>query len=129
MKVQSRGLLNKPALITTAILVCASLSTCVFSQGKGKESQLRTVRGAVVDKDENPARGGAIVFLKNLKSQVVKTYIAEDNGEYRFSGLDPNVDYELHAEHQELASPKRTISSFDTKKDIVIHLKLTRKRE
>ena len=114
------------ALLTLLLVVCTASAE---EQGKGKESQLRTVRGAVVDKDENPVRDGAIVYLKNLKSQVVKTHIAENNGEYRFSGLDPNVDYELHAEHNDLASPKRTISSFDTKKDIVIHLKLTRKRE
>jgi len=99
------------------------------ASAQGKESKLRTLHGSVVDKDENPIRDGAVVFLKNLKTSVVKTYIAEDNGDYRFSGLDPNVDYEVHAEHQELASAKRAISSFDSRKDIVIHLKLNRKRE
>ncbi len=101
----------------------------VAAQGKGKESQLRTVHGQVIDKDENPVRDGAIVYLKNLKTGVVKTYIAEDTGEYRFSGLDPNVDYEVHAEHKELASGKRTVSSFDSRKEIVVHLKLNKKRE
>lgn len=115
------------AVILLGMVLC--VSSVAAQGGKGKESQLRTVRGAVVDKDENLVRDGAIVYLKNLKSQVVKTYIAENNGDYRFSGLDPNVDYELHAEHQEMASPKRTISSYDTKKEIVIHLKLSRKRE
>lgn len=128
MKKRGRSLLTTIFRLSAMLLMFSVFAMPSLAQ-KGKESQLRTVRGAVVDKDENPVRGGAIVYLKNLKSQVVKTYIAEDNGEYRFSGLDPNVDYELHAEHQELASPKRTISSYDTKKEIVIHLKLTRKRE
>ena len=103
--------------------------TLAAAQGKGKESQLRSVTGNIVDKDENPVRGGAIVYLKNLKTQTVKTQIAEDDGRYRFSGLDPNVDYEVHAEHNDVASTKRTISSFDSRKEIVIHLKLNRKRD
>jgi hypothetical protein len=93
-----------------------------------RESQLRTVRGLVVDKDENPV-GSSVVFLKNLKTQMVKTLSSDDDGRYRFSGLDPNVDYELHAEHNELASAKRTISSYDSRKDIVVNLKLSKKRE
>jgi hypothetical protein len=93
-----------------------------------RESQLRTVRGLVIDKDENPV-GSSVVFLKNLKTQTVKTLISDDDGRYRFSGLDPNVDYELHAEHNETASAKRTISSYDSRKDIVANLKLSKKRE
>ena len=67
---------------------------------KKREGQLRTVHGAVVDKEEG-GLGGAVVYLKNVKTQTVKTHIAEKDGTYRFSGLDPNVDYEIHAAHQE----------------------------
>jgi hypothetical protein len=69
------------------------------------------------------------VYLKNLKSQTVKTYIADENGQYRFSGLDPNTDYEIHAEYQSAASSKRRISSFDSRKEIVINLKLDKSKE
>jgi len=110
--------------------VALLLVLCAFpTAAQGKESKLRTLHGQVIDKDENPIRDGAIVFLKNEKTGVVKTYIAEDSGEYRFSGLDPNVDYEVHAEYKELASAKRAVSSFDSHKEIVIHLKLNKKRE
>ena len=95
---------------------------------KKREAQLRTVRGTVVDKEENPVPAG-IVYLENLKTQSVRTYIAEDDGSYRFSGLDPNVDYEIHAEHEEQMSAKRKISNFDSRKEIVMTLKLTRKKE
>ncbi len=112
------------------LAVALFLAVCVFAEdGQGKESQLRSVRGLVVDKDENPVKDGAIVYLKNLKTQTVKTQFAEEDGRYRFSGLDPNVDYEIHAEHKDLASSKRGISSFDSRKEIVIHLKLNKKRE
>ena len=98
------------------------------SQDKKREAQLRTVHGTVIDKDENELPGG-VVQLKNTKTQIVKTYIAQEKGEYRFSGLDPNVDYEIHAEKDNMTSTKRTISSFDNRKDIVVNLKVDKKKE
>ena len=94
---------------------------------KRAEAQLKVLHGSVIDKDENPVPSG-IVYLKNVKSQAVRTYIADDSGNYRFSGLDPNVDYEIHAEHNDLTSPVRTISSFDDRRDIEVTLKLSRKK-
>ena len=98
----------------------------VGAQKKG-DLQLRTVHGVVLDKDENPVPS-AVVYLKNVKSQAVKTYIADDAGQYRFSGLDPNVDYEIHAEKDGAKSAVRTVSSFDNKKEIVLNLKLEKKK-
>jgi hypothetical protein len=89
--------------------------------------ELRTVHGSVIDKEENPV-AASVVYLKNLKTQGVKTYIANDIGEYRFSGLDPNVDYEIHAEHDDLTSSIRTISSYDSRRDINLPLKLSHKK-
>jgi hypothetical protein len=97
-----------------------------YGQKKG-EAQLRTVHGSVLDKEENPVPS-SVVYLRNLKSQAVKTYIADDSGNYRFSGLDPNVDYEIHAEHGDATSPIRTISSYDSRRDIEVMLKLSRKK-
>jgi hypothetical protein len=93
-----------------------------------RETQLRTVSGQVLSKSEDPVASG-VVYLKNLKSQTVKTYISDDNGQYRFSGLDPNSDYEIHAEKEGTASAKRRISSLDSRKEIVINLKLDKSRE
>jgi hypothetical protein len=92
-----------------------------------KDAQVRTVRGEVLDKNENSITGG-VVYLQNKKTQVIRTYISDDEGQYRFSGLDPNVDYEIHVELNGMTSLTRTISSFDTRKDIVLNLKLDRKK-
>jgi Carboxypeptidase regulatory-like domain len=97
------------------------------SQDKKAEAQLRTIRGTVLDKDETPTPSG-VVYLLNTKTQAVKTYIADDAGNYRFSGLDPNVDYEVHAEHNDTMSPTRTVSSFDSRRDVELVLKLSRKK-
>lgn len=98
-----------------------------FAQDKKSDAQLRTIRGTVMDKDETPRPSG-IVYLLNAKTQAVKTYIADDAGNYRFSGLDPNVDYEVHAEFGDMTSGTRTISSFDSRRDVEVPLKLSRKK-
>jgi hypothetical protein len=91
------------------------------------EAQLRTLHGSVVDKDESPVVS-SVVYLMNVKTRAVKTYIADEAGRFRFSGLDPNVDYEIHAEHNDLASATRTVSSFDSRRDIEVILKLSHKK-
>lgn len=96
--------------------------------GWAQQAELRTVRGAVLDKAENPV-ASAVVYLKNVRTLAVKTYISDRSGEYRFSGLDPNVDYEVHAESESMTSNTRTVSSFDSRKDIVISLKLDKEKK
>jgi hypothetical protein len=91
-------------------------------------TQLRTVHGVVEDKTETPV-GSAVVYLENGRTLTVKTYISEDNGQYHFSGLDPNADYELHAEHDNLTSNTHTVSSFDSRKDFEVTLKLDREKK
>jgi len=109
-----------------ALGLAVSLPAQDKKEKERREAQLRTVRGTVTDRDENPV-AAAVVYLKNVKTQTVKTSIADDDGAYRFSGLDPNVDYEVHAEHEDRSSPTRTVSSFDSRKEIVIQLKLSKK--
>ncbi len=115
-------------LLAAALAVIIVAAVFAEDQDKKHESQLRTVRGTVTDKDDTPIPAG-VVYLKNTKTLTVKTYIADDAGHYRFSGLDANVDYEIHAEHQGQYSSKRTISSFDSRKEIVIHLKVDKKKD
>jgi Carboxypeptidase regulatory-like domain len=97
------------------------------AQDKKGETELRTIHGSVVDKDENP-QPTSVVYLLNTKTQAVKTYISDDSGAYRFSGLDPNIDYEIHAERNDLTSATRTVSSFDSRRDVEIILKLSHQK-
>ncbi len=108
-------------------LLLALVAGFAAAQDQKRESQLRTVRGAVVDRQDNPIASG-VVYLKNMRTLTVKTYITDEAGQYRFSGLDPNVDYEIHAEQGDATSAKHTISSFDSRKEIVINLKVDKKK-
>ena len=115
-------------LFLNLAFLLAPASRAQTKDQKRAEAQLRTLHGSVINKSEDPVPS-SIVYLKNVKSQSIKTYIADSSGNYKFSGLDPNVDYELHAETQDLMSPTRTISSFDSRRDIEVILKLTKKKE
>jgi hypothetical protein len=97
------------------------------AQDKKKESPLKTVHGLVIDKGEN-ALPAAIVFLKNLQNSAVKTSFADDTGNYRFSGLDPNTDYEIHAEFKGDVSPTKRLSSLDSRRDINLNLTIPHKK-
>lgn len=101
--------------------------TAAVAQENKREAQLRTVRGVVIDKSD-ASIPSSVVFLKNTRTNAVRSYIADDAGNYRFSGLDPNADYEIHAEKDGAKSQTRTVSSFDSRKDIVINLKIDKKK-
>jgi len=119
----TRGAAGIPGLVCV-IAFSLALALPALGQDQKGDLQLRTIHGTVVDKDENPAPA-SVVYLLNVKTQSVKTYIADDGGLYRFSGLDPNVDYEVHAEKGSMTSSTRTVSSFDSRRDIEVVLKLS----
>jgi hypothetical protein len=110
--------------LLVALIFFASLAG---AQEAKHESQLRSVHGIATDKAETPIPA-AVVFLKNTRTNAVRSYIADETGNYRFSGLDPNTDYELHAEKDGGKSPTRTISSFESRKEIVVNLKIDTKK-
>ena len=109
-----------PSLVLLLAIVAVSAAT-VRAQSERDRSQLRTVHGSVMDHDDNPIPNG-VVYLLNKKTHAVRTYIADPKGHYQFSGLDPNVDFEIHAEYKHHKSSRRTISSFDDRRDIEINL-------
>jgi len=114
--------------LAAAIFVPGGRSQESEKDAKAREAKLRTIHGSVIDRDENPVPE-SIVYLKNLRSQSVKTYIADSSAQYRFSGLDPNADYEVHAEKGDASSAHRTISNFDSRKDMELTLKLDKKKD
>jgi Carboxypeptidase regulatory-like domain len=108
-----------------AVALLAFLATAAHA--RQEKGQLRTVHGTVFNASDKPI-GSAIVYLKNVRTLTIRTYISDSSGQYRFSGLDPNADYRIHAEHQNLTSATRTISSFDSRLDILLDLKVNRKK-
>ena len=107
--------LKSALAVTICLLLCATIG---FAQ-----AGTSGVRGTVVDKEEAPV-DSAVVYLKNSHSQDIITHLSDKDGTFRFSGLDLNVDYEIHAEKEGATSASRSISNFDTRKEFVLTLKL-----
>jgi hypothetical protein len=110
------------------ISAAGAVAVPVPSQLGSPSSELRGISGVVCDKNESPI-SSAVVYLKNVRTLTVRTYISGDKGEYHFSGLDPNVDYEIHAEHDELTSANHTVSSLDSRKDMTFTLKINKEKD
>lgn len=119
--------MNKPQRIYCLLAALMLFAATGSAQDKKREAQLRTVKGVVLDKSESPV-SGSVVFLKNTRTNSVRSSYTDDTGKYRFSGLDPNADYEVHAEKEGEKSTTRTVSSFDSRKEIDLNLKIDRKK-
>ncbi len=117
----------------TLCILCVAMLCPVVSRAATVEILQRSTRevprtliGRVHGSQERPI-ADAVVYLKNTKTLVVKTYITEENGAYRFPALAPNVDYEVHAEYKGARSDTKTLSSFDSRKEAIINLKINGK--
>lgn len=106
-----------------AIPLTGILSTQLLAQKKNEDSSTRSVQGTVSN-PSGAAVAGAVVQLKNTKSLQIRSFITKEQGEYYFNSLSPDVDYELRATFSEASSSTKTLSSFDTKKQAILNLKL-----
>jgi hypothetical protein len=114
----------RPVLALVVLLACAA--TVLPAQNKKAAEQTRNVQGVVSAPDETPLEG-AVVQLKNTKTLQIRSFITQKDGNYYFHGLSPDIDYELKAGYQGTFSGTKTLSSFDSRKDAVINLKMNPK--
>jgi hypothetical protein len=109
-----------------ALLCCLGLLARVMlspSSLMAQQQTQRVVQGKVVDKADAGLKG-ATVYLKDGHTLSVKSYIATDDGSYRFGQLAQNTDYQLWAESNGKKSAVKNISSFDTRNEFNITLKI-----
>lgn len=122
-----RSRLGKTALLTSSLGIVASIPVVsgsqVIAQQRGPVQRL--VEGKVTDHDNAPIKG-AVIYLKDGRTLSVKSFIADDQGQYRFGQLAQNTDYEIWAEHDGKKSPVKSISSFDSKNHFYIDLKVNK---
>lgn len=83
----------------------------------------RPVTGVVTDADGKPV-AGAVVQLTNTKTQKVLSLITHEKGDFRFSGLSKDVNYQLKAVFKDHASETHTLSIYDPRAQPVVNLQI-----
>lgn len=111
------GRLGRAAL--TLLVLAAGL--CFAPLAGAQNFGMKNVQGKVLGGNGAPL-SEAIVYLKNSANNDIKTYITPANGSYQFVNLAADTDYTLWAAYKGKKSPTRTVSSFDTRKQVYIDL-------
>jgi hypothetical protein len=114
-----------------AMMVVAALAPLAVSDAAAQETRKekrqaateRIVQGTVTDA-KDAAVNGADVQLKDMRSLQVRSFITQDAGQYHFSGLKIDNDYQIKADYKGMTSGWKTLSVFDTRKEPVINLKI-----
>ena len=88
-----------------------------------KQPQQRSLSGQVTGHQDAPLPD-AVVYLKNTRTLAVRTLITDQNGQYQFHGLTPNLDYEVFAKYKDKQSDTKTLSGYDTRAKATIHLRI-----
>jgi len=83
----------------------------------------RVVEGVVTDANAKEVTG-ATVFLRNAKTKAIRSYTTEEGGRFHFVQVNMDQDFDLWAEKEGRKSAAKTISSWDTRKDVEEILKL-----
>jgi len=98
-----------------------------ITQKDKDKDQLKSLTGTVISADEAPLPQ-SVVYLKNMKTLAVKSFIADDAGMFRFFALSPNTDYQVYAEYNGQRSGTKTVSAFDSKTKVEMTLKIDVKK-
>ena len=88
-----------------------------------KESNTRTIDGTVKDASDNPI-ADAIVQLKDTKTSNIVNFATKEDGKYVFRDLPMDINYELLAKHNDLSTPVKKISVYDTRKHVIVNFQL-----
>jgi len=111
------------ATVLTASLGAQSMSqsdptyrpTPLYSKSEKKKiEKFRMVHGIVKNEQDNPV-SGALVNLKNLKTNQTETFVTKGDGKYLFDELSREQDYELSASFSGKTTPVKKLSHFDTR--------------
>lgn len=84
----------------------------------------RSVHGTVKDADGNVVPG-AVVQLKNKRTQEIRSVVTHEKGTYLFNGLIKDDDYELSAAVKDHESKPHVLSTYDPREDPMVNLQLT----
>ena len=113
----SRGLFRSLSLALLALLLALALSSSAQNFSR------RDISGIVTGTDGKTV-SGATVFLENLKTRDIRSFISTANGVFSFAQVGMTDDYQIWAQKDAHKSRTHTISSFDSRTQLSMELKL-----
>jgi hypothetical protein len=88
---------------------------------RAQDFGVKQLQGKVFGASDAPL-SGATVYLENSRNNDIKSYITETDGGYHFANLSADTDYTVWAAFKGKKSPVKTVSSFDSRKNVFIDL-------
>jgi len=128
--IRGRRIYPAQRFVRSLTLVCGLGSVVLLgvppARLNAQQQAQRVVQGKVEDKSDAGLKG-ATVYLKDEHTLAVKSYVTGDDFTYRFGQLTQTADYQLWAELNGKKSAVKNISSFDTRAEFNITLKIDTK--
>jgi hypothetical protein len=114
-------------VVKALVVVCALVVALGAASGASPDKKDKTVGrllfGKVLDTQDNPLPD-AIVYVTNMRTRAVKTYIVGQDGSYRFPALSTAVDYEVYAQYKDHKSDTKSVGQFDDRPQVYLDLKV-----
>lgn len=87
------------------------------------QSSARTLQGKVLNSSDKPL-SGAIVYLKDDRTNSIRSFISTADGSYHFGQLARDTDYQVWARYKDSKSDTKGISSYDSRDKVVINFRI-----
>lgn len=121
---KSRGVMKKSVIRSLLVVLAFAIATAGLALAQS--STTRTLSGTVYGSNNTPI-SGAIVYLQDSKTNGIRSFFSTSDGGYRFGPLSSDADYRVWARYKNVTSSKKTISSYDTRTNIVVDLHIKTK--
>lgn len=118
--------MKRISVVALGLLLVALLASAEPYRDKKDAPLGKTVTGKVMDKHDT-ALPSSVVYLTNTRTRTIKTYIAGQDGGFRFPALSPDIDYEIYAQFNGHKSDTKTVSQFDNRSVINLDLRIDTK--
>ena len=102
-----------------ALLLLAA--TGIAPAARAQDFGVKQLQGKVFNASDAPLNG-AVVYLENSRNNDIKSYITETDGSYHFANLSADTDYTVWASFKGKKSAVKTVSSFDSRKNVFLDL-------
>ena len=104
---------NAPALAAAFFVLLAGAAA--------QNLKFKALDGKVLGNGDVPLPG-AIVYLQDSRDNSIRTFIATQDGSYRFGQIAPDLDYTVWAKYKDAKSSTKTVSAYDSRKQLTIDL-------